>query len=610
MKKFDNFKNAIANNLFIFRYALKTAPLYTLFTCFNTSIHVVIMFFEFQYMAKYMIDCLQYSRPIIYAAGYLAFVFLIITVWLVETNIINAHYKKKGQIKLYKRLHLDIYQKTSEIDLACYDDPDFYNDFVWAMSEATKRTDAVLESISLLSRSIAIFLSSGLFMLLNEIVGLIVVVVTFSLTFLVNVKINKHRFDLDEEIRPIQRRRDYINRVFYLNEFSKEVRLHDIKGKLYKDFKKSNDQILDKINKKTRKISILTFISDYIFSSFILDSLYVLFLMFKAMVLKVLSYGTVIGLLRSSWRVRDGINMFTQALPQFQQHSLYIDKLKKFLSYEAKIKNKEHALKVPEDLSVLELKNVSFSYDSGKEFVLKDINMTINPKEKIAIVGYNGAGKTTLTKLLMRLYDVSEGEILYNGLNIKEYDLTQYRDNFGAVFQDYQLFAASIAENITMGNEKIDETKVENALEQSGFVERLRTMKNGIHSQLTREFDDAGENLSGGEAQKVAIARVLYKDCNIIILDEPSSALDPISEFHLNETIMNAAKQKTVILISHRLSTTRMADRIYMFENGRIIETGSHEELMKLGGKYAYMFNLQAEKYKVEEFMSQEIIAH
>lgn len=230
---------------------------------------------------------------------------------------------------------------------------------------------------------------------------------------------------------------------------------------------------------------------------------------------------------------------------------------------------------------------------------MKNINFSIHPGEKIAIVGYNGAGKTTLTKLLMRLYDVTDGEILLDSINIKEYSIKDYRDYFGAVFQDYKLFAGTVLENVMMDIvKKSDVPIVLDSLNQSGFSEKLNSFPQKEETMLTREFDKKGTGLSGGEAQKVAIARVFAKNCKIVVLDEPSSALDPISEYNLYHSMLNAAKEKSVVFVSHRLSTTRIADKIYMFEKGEIIERGSHDELMELNGKYAQMFNLQAEKYR------------
>ena len=199
----------------------------------------------------------------------------------------------------------------------------------------------------------------------------------------------------------------------------------------------------------------------------------------------------------------------------------------------------------------------------------------------------------------MRLYDTTVGEVLYNGRNAKDYDISAYRAKIGCVFQDFKIFSSTVAENVMSGDydDEKDRETVENALEASGFTEKLASLKLGTGTMLTREFDKKGTNLSGGESQKVAIARVFARPYELWIMDEPSSALDPVAEYELNQSILRHAEGKTVIFISHRLSTTRMADRIYMFASGKLCEVGSHDELMAKGGKYAEMFNIQAEKY-------------
>jgi ATP-binding cassette subfamily B protein len=242
--------------------------------------------------------------------------------------------------------------------------------------------------------------------------------------------------------------------------------------------------------------------------------------------------------------------------------------------------------------------------------VLKNVSFTIRKGEKTAIVGYNGAGKTTLIKLVMRLYDPTEGRILYNGRDIRAYDLHAYRERIGAVFQDYRIFAATLGENVMGGGYERtpeNESRIRDALHSATFADRLETLEHGLETPLTREIDKEGVNLSGGEAQKVAIARVFVRPYDLIIMDEPSSALDPVAEYELNHSILNAAdscdrcRTATVIFISHRLSTTRFADRIFLFANGELSEQGSHDELIALNGKYAEMFGMQAEKYRKGE---------
>lgn len=225
-----------------------------------------------------------------------------------------------------------------------------------------------------------------------------------------------------------------------------------------------------------------------------------------------------------------------------------------------------------------------------EDFIGVDFDFT---GEKI-VLSFNGVAYTT-----MRLYDTISGEILYNGRNINEYAPDKYREHIGAVFQDYKVFAATIAENV-MGGEytDADEEAVMSALRAASFDEKLKQLPNGIHSQLTTEFSKEGVGLSGGESQKIAIARVFARPFELIIMDEPSSALDPIAEYELNQSILKNAEGRTVIFISHRLSTTRMADKIYMFDGGQIVESGSHDELMQLNGKYAEMYRVQTKKYR------------
>lgn len=248
----------------------------------------------------------------------------------------------------------------------------------------------------------------------------------------------------------------------------------------------------------------------------------------------------------------------------------------------------------------LTLSNVTYQYVGAKNPVIQDLSMTIHRGEKIALVGHNGAGKTTLVKLLMGLYQVSKGTICYNDTNINEIDKSSYRNRFATIFQDFQVYALSIASNVIMHEPrtKEEEEKVIKALKQAGLYEKIVTLKEGIHSIVTHEFSEEGVLLSGGEIQKIALARVfINEDVDFVILDEPSSALDPISEFNLYQNMMKAAGEKTVIFISHRLSSARMADKIYMLEQGKIIEAGNHEELMQQNGKYAAMFRIQAKNY-------------
>ncbi len=513
--------------------------------------------------------------------------------------------------KLHLKMHGELFSKARLLDLSCFDDPKFYNDFVWAMNESDARANEVMEDTGkLVNRIVSSFTIFGLLFQIDIVVA-IIMFATSIITVVCNLIGNRIGFEHNKEQNPLNRKFDYINRVHHMPDYAKELRTNRASEILLREYDKTTKEsmVLDK--KYGRKY--------FVFYGLGWNLLGVLTMLIVTIYLITkLGNGLEVGGFAASmsviWQVRWLLSDLVERLTKYPKHSLYIEKYLEFMRFEPEITGS--VSEIPEFES-LEFKNVSFSYkfDSHPEYrfhdenytppktqdgnnVLKNVNLKISKGDKAAIVGYNGAGKTTLIKLIMRLYDVSEGEILYNGINIKEFDPVAYREKIGAVFQDFKIFATSIAENV-MNGEYTDAERdtVLKALEAADFSEKLAKLENGIDTHLTREFNDEGTNLSGGESQKIAIARVFAKDYPIIIMDEPSSALDPMAEYNLNRSILDNTESKTVIFISHRLSTTRIADKIYMFDRGELIEEGSHSKLMKQSGKYAEMFNLQAEKY-------------
>lgn len=245
-----------------------------------------------------------------------------------------------------------------------------------------------------------------------------------------------------------------------------------------------------------------------------------------------------------------------------------------------------------------EFRNVSFKYPGHDKYVLKNVNLKINAGSKLAIVGVNGAGKTTMTKLLMRLYEPTEGVILLNGEDIKKYDRETYFKIFAPVFQNVELFAFPIWQNVSMKRpDETDRNKVENALKRSGLNEKIDKYDKGIDTLLLKIFDQKGIDLSGGERQRLAMARALYQERSVLVLDEPTAALDALAEDKMYQEFNSMVQGKTALFISHRLSSTRFCDKIVLFEDGQVVEEGNHDELMKLNGKYADMFEIQAQYY-------------
>lgn len=280
--------------------------------------------------------------------------------------------------------------------------------------------------------------------------------------------------------------------------------------------------------------------------------------------------------------------------------NMSVNRFRSYLEYP------EHYLrkggKTPRDTekpSKIELKNVSFRYEENGDEVISDMNIIIEPGEHLAIVGLNGAGKTSIVRLIAGFMEPGLGSVLYDGIDIREYNRDEYYQLFGAVFQNHSILPVSIkeivAEDITG---EIDGIRVEKCLREAGLWEKIESLEQGIKSKYDKAFWNDGINLSGGEIQKLLLARALYRQSPVIILDEPTAALDPISENHLYETYDNVMKGKTTIFISHRLASTRFCNRILLIEEGRIIEEGTHEELLRTKGRYYELFETQAKYYR------------
>ena len=394
---------------------------------------------------------------------------------------------------------------------------------------------------------------------------------------------------------PVQRRSDYVSRIFYLADYVKDLKTGNISPKLEKDLSDSTKEMRAIVKKRQKPIIVLNVATNSA-ANLIIGGVYLSYLFFKALVLGKFGLGQLLGVYNSTQTLNGKVLTAVSNLSEFQNHSLYIEKLRRFSEAENTMEDNGR-LVLPAGGDIV-FHNVEFTYPGNSEPTLRGVSCSFKKGEKVALVGFNGAGKSTLIKLILRLYDPTGGEISYGGENIKNYRISNYRGCFGVLFQDYELIATDLARNISADNKPLDINRADEALKKSAFWEKFKTLPNGYETQLTKEFDESGFNPSGGEKQKIALARVLYADSNIIILDEPSGALDPIAEYTLNKTVTELSGDKTVIIISHRLSTTRFADKIYMLANGEIIESGTHEKLIKQNGKYAEMFRLQAEKYR------------
>ncbi len=591
-------KEVFSNNLFLLKLMFTASPVYVIFMALEAIRGQLSIFFEHTVGIGYVLEAAEFNYPFKRVATVILILAGAITLGMVFTVFVGDYLGEKERPKIREKIKMMLYDKAKDMDLACYDNPEFYNEQVLAISEVDRQIDRGIQFIQNTLSGITVFMSTGIYFFMKDKVSILFAVVSFAMAFAFNQMYNKMNFLVRVEGNPFTRKRDYTKRIYYLSDYAKEIRLNpDVSNILIRNFEEANDEVYEVEKKYTKRKFFLGFMSGYVSNAMFSDVLYISYLVYMAAVRGTLSFSTVAILYASFGRMKNGLRIFTDVYPFACETSLYVNKIRKFLAYKPEIVSEE-GLVPTKEAKEIELQNVSFAYGNKTEQLLKDINLHIKPGEKIALVGYNGAGKTTLVKLLMRLYDVDGGAILADGKNIRKYDVQKYRDTIGTVFQDFKIFAGNVKENVLLNvDTACDEERITQALTDSGLMKRVQGMKTRLDTELTTEFSQEGINLSGGESQKLAIARVFYKDAGLMILDEPSSALDPIAEYQLNHAMLSATKDKTVIFISHRLSTTRIADRIIMLENGQIVEQGTHEELLSRDGKYAQMWKVQAGAY-------------
>ena len=452
---------------------------------------------------KYVIDIVTSGRDLKRLYAVVAGVVALLALCRLASYLYREFFWNVHREKAYYRLNRRLYAKAAELDLASYDDPEFYNRFILTIESSGDNIQNLLGLVRRYFGNLISLLAISSVLLTIDPLCLVIILASILLFLPLSKAISNLQVQRQVENTRYHRRSDYFQRLFYLQDYAKEVRMNGIAPLLMERYDQAADDVIACQKKYFGKIT------------------------------------------------------------------------RRYLLQETGVQVLGFMFVLPMYLGYLVL-----------------VRHQISPGDFVA--SFNGAGKTTLTNLLLRLYEPSGGRILIGGQDIRDCTLQSHRDRFAAVFQDFQLFACRVGENVAL-SPQFDPERVRRALDHSGFQ---RPLPRGVDTQLLREFDDDGLMLSGGESQKVAVARAFYKDCPFVILDEPSANLDPVAEYQLNRAMLEAARDKTVIFISHRLSTTVQADKIYVMEQGRIIESGSHSELMAADGIYAYMFRLQAEKYK------------
>ena len=408
---------------------------------------------------------------------------------------------------------------------------------------------------------------------------LILFIVLIILGALIEKRAKQNAVRLSESIIQDQRGWMYYASLFEDQSFAKEIRLNSL-GKWLLDKERN---YFAKVNENQKKQNDGFIISGFFGAVFTLiqQSAAYAYLIY-CVISGAISIGSFAMYTGAVTTFSIAFRNVLDSLIEIQTYDIYYDKLDEYLNLPKTLREGKELIDVDRN-HIIEFRNVSFQYSGSDVYALKNINITIPFGQKLSIVGENGAGKTTFVKLMTRMYDPTEGEILLDGVNIKTIDYEQYMSIFSSVFQDYRLFSFSIKDNVAFA-QPMDEDKVRDILEYVGFGEKLRSLQNGIDTSVFKNFDEAGFEPSGGEGQKLALARALYKDAPIVLLDEPTAAMDPKAEYELYQRFNEMVQGKTAVYISHRLSSAKFCDVIAVFRNGQIIEYGTHDELYSKGG--------------------------
>ena len=588
---------AIKNNLYAVKLLIKLCPSMVTHGAISRFLGYFEWLFYSAFFMRFVINSLQSGDRFGRIMIFVAIVTVVSCAMSFYDKFLVGYRFPINNVIVNKELYKLLFKKSRNVELECFENSEFYDKYTLAMEKADTR---LVETVHAVFRTIFGAIAgvcAFIFMFQVDKISVLFLIFPAIGNFIFNRMISHIDYDRNKDMNPHNRRIAYINRVMYLPEYAKEMRLTDVFSLMRRQYKEAITGLSDVTRKYTKKAMALHWLYVMFTFTFIFEGLliYGAFCTLVRGSMSLAQLSVITSMMVSTTWILIG---FTESLTSLFKNGLFIEYLRTFLEYKEKIPENYEGIDPGTEIKSLEFRNVSFSY-KDKE-VLSHLNMEFRGGKTYALVGHNGAGKTTLIKLLLRLYDPTEGEILLNGRNIKEYDLKKYRALFATAFQDNRMFSMSVKENVVMGEnipEAEKEDRVKEALELSGAYDKVMSLKNGMETTLTNEFDDEGAVLSGGEYQKIVVARAFVKQCPFKVFDEPSSALDPIAEATLFDNIYETCKDNTLVFISHRLSSVQNADWVYLLSDKTVKEEGTHRMLMDKHGLYADMYTKQAKNY-------------
>ena len=500
------------------------------------------------------------------------------------------------------RIQLMVMEKAASLDLAFYEDPASYDLLRRAQTDSINRPVMMISSAFGLLQTALTFISMiALLIGVSPLLALIALISPIP-AFIADTRYGWRGYNIARWGSRLLRRMTYLVTLLTTDTYAKEVKLFGLGGYFIDRYRLIGNAFYGSQRRQVARRYSVGFLWGNL--STVATSVTYLYVALQAIAGR-LTLGDLTLYTTAAQSVQNSIQGILSGFSSMYEHNLYLSNLFELMATETKLPVPSHPVPVPVPLrGELRFEHVTFAYPDAKENALDDLSFTIAPGETVAIVGRNGAGKTTLFKLICRLYDPVEGRILVDGVDIRDYEPDQLRAQIGGMFQDYVAYQATAAENIGLGNlsHLADREAVARAGQQAGADSLIAGLPAGYDTALGKWFD-AGVNLSGGEWQKVALARAFMRDARILLLDEPTSALDAQAEYDLFERLRTLTRGKTAVYISHRFSTVRRADRILFLEHGQLVEQGTHEQLMRLSGRYARLFRLQASAYTGEEIL-------